>query len=62
MSRFLLLARHIQEGLQGIEPTYDGDLMYFPCSVTLTSGDALDTVLFHAGEAGHENVGSLSAN
>jgi hypothetical protein len=46
MSRFSLLPRHIQEGLQGVEPTHDGDLMYFPCSVTLTSGDVLDTVYF----------------
>ena len=46
MSRFSLLPRHIQEGLQGVEPTQDGDLVYFPCSVTLTSGDVLDTVYF----------------
>ena len=46
MSRYSLLPRHIQEALQGIEPTHDGDLTYFPCSTTLTSGDVLDTVYF----------------
>jgi hypothetical protein len=46
MSRFSLLPRHIQDALQAIEPTHDSDLTYFPCSVTLTSGDVLDTVYF----------------
>jgi hypothetical protein len=46
ISRYSLLPRHIQEGLQAIEPTHDGDLTYFPCSATLTSGDVLDTVYF----------------
>jgi hypothetical protein len=41
-----LLPEHIQESLQGIEPTQDGDLNYFPCSTTLTSGEILDTVYF----------------
>ena len=44
MPRYPLLPKHIQEGLQGIEPTHDGDLTYFPCSTTLTNGDVLDTV------------------
>ncbi len=46
MSRYSLLPQHIREGLREIEPTQDGDLTYFPCSATLTSGDVLDTVLF----------------
>lgn len=46
MPRFSLLPRHIEESLQGIEPTQDGDLKYFPCSATLISGEVLDTVYF----------------
>jgi len=46
MSRFSSLSRHIQDALQAIEPTHDSDFTYFPCSVTLTSGDVLDTVYF----------------
>ncbi len=46
MPRYSLLPRHIQESLQGIEPTQDGELTYFPCSITLTSGEVLDTVYF----------------
>jgi hypothetical protein len=43
---YSLLPRHIQESLRAIEPTRDGDLTYFPCSVTLTSSEVLDTVYF----------------
>ena len=46
MSRYSLLPTRIQEVLQGIEPTQDGELTYFPCSTTLTTGDVLDTVYF----------------
>jgi hypothetical protein len=46
MPRYSLLPSHIREVLQEIEPTRDGDLIYFPCSTTLTSGDVLDTVYF----------------
>jgi hypothetical protein len=46
MPRFSLLPRHIEESLQAIEPTQDGDLKYFPCSASLTSGEVLDTVYF----------------
>jgi hypothetical protein len=46
MPGFSLLPRHIEESLQAIQPTQDGDLTYFPCSVTLAGGEVLDTVYF----------------
>jgi hypothetical protein len=46
MSRYSLLPRRIQERLRAIEPTQDGVLTYFPCSITLASGEVLDTVYF----------------
>ena len=46
MPRYSLLPRHLEESLQGSEPTQDGDLTYYPCSTTLTNGDVLDTVYF----------------
>ncbi len=46
MPRYPLVPRHIHESLRGIEPTQDGELTYFPCSITLTSGEVLDTVYF----------------
>ena len=46
MPRYSLLPRHLEESLQGSEPTQDGDLTYYPCSTTLTNGDVLDMVYF----------------
>lgn len=46
MPRFSLLPRHIEQSLQAIEPTQDGDLTYFPCSTTLASGEVRDMVYF----------------
>ena len=44
MQQYPSLPAHIQESLRKIESTQDGDLTYFPCSITLTSGETLDTV------------------
>jgi hypothetical protein len=46
MPGYPLLPRPIRESLLAIEPTQDGELTYFPCSVTLTNGAVLDTVYF----------------
>jgi hypothetical protein len=46
MSPYTLLPRHIQESLRGIESTQNGEIVYFPCSVTLTGGEVRDTVYF----------------
>jgi len=38
------LLSHVREALKGIEPTGDGELVYYPCRVVLKSGEACDTV------------------
>jgi hypothetical protein len=35
---------HVREALKGIEPSRDGELVYYPCRVVLNSGEACDTV------------------
>ncbi|HTS34236.1 MAG TPA: hypothetical protein VMH04_01115 [Candidatus Solibacter sp.] len=38
------LLPHVQEALKSIEPSRDGELLYYPCRVVLKSGEACDTV------------------
>jgi hypothetical protein len=38
------LPPHVQEALKGIEPSNDGELLYYPCRAVLKSGEACDTV------------------
>jgi hypothetical protein len=38
------LLAHIRDALKSIEPSRDGELVYYPCSVILNSGEACDTV------------------
>jgi hypothetical protein len=38
------LLPHVREALKGIEPSQDGDLVYYPCRAVLKSGEACDTV------------------
>ena len=38
------LLPHIREALTGIEPSRDGELVYYPCRAVLKSGEAFDTV------------------
>jgi hypothetical protein len=35
---------HVREALKGIEPSQDGELVYYPCRAVLKSGEACDTV------------------
>jgi hypothetical protein len=35
---------HVREALKGIEPSLDGELVYYPCRAVLKSGEACDTV------------------
>jgi hypothetical protein len=44
MSRYHTLPEHIRDALIRIEPSHDGKLRYYPCRVTLKSGQVLDTV------------------
>lgn len=44
MSRYPVLPDHIREALNGIVPSGDNELWYFPCSVTLSDGRIFDTV------------------
>jgi hypothetical protein len=44
MIRYAQLPDHIHEALQHITPTDGGDIMYYPCRVTLRSGLVLNTV------------------
>jgi len=38
------LPPHIRESLNTIEPSRDGQMLYFPCRAVLKSGEACDTV------------------
>jgi hypothetical protein len=38
------LLAHVRETLNGIEPSRDGELVYYPCRAVLKSGEACDTV------------------
>jgi hypothetical protein len=44
LARYPELPEHIRAALEKIEPSRDGDLVYFPCRVTLQDGRVLDTV------------------
>ena len=44
MARYSRLSAHIQVALKSIEPSGDGELLYYPCHVVLTSGKVFDTV------------------
>jgi hypothetical protein len=44
MARYRPLPEHIRAGLDGIDPSRDGDLVYHPCRVFLKSGEGFDTV------------------
>lgn len=44
MSSYPALPEHIRARLVGIEPSRDGELLYYPVRVVLKSGDILDTV------------------
>ena len=35
---------HVREALKDIEPSQDGELVYYPCRAILKSGEACDTV------------------
>lgn len=38
------LPPHVQEALKDIEPSQDGELVYYPCRTVLKSGEACDSV------------------
>ena len=38
------LLPHVREAFKSIEPSRDGELVYYPCRVVLKSGEAFDTV------------------
>jgi hypothetical protein len=38
------LLPQVREALKSIEPSRDGELVYYPCRTVLTSGEAFDTV------------------
>jgi hypothetical protein len=38
------LLSHVREALKSIEPSRDGELVYYPCRAVLKSGDTFDTV------------------
>ena len=38
------LLPHVREALESIEPSRDGELVYYPCRAVLRSGEAFDTV------------------
>ena len=38
------LLPHVREALKSIEPSRDGELVYYPCRAVLKSGEAFDTV------------------
>jgi len=38
------LPPHVREALKSIEPSRDGELVYYPCRAVLKSGEALDAV------------------
>jgi hypothetical protein len=38
------LLPHVREALKSIEPSRDGELVYYPCRTVLKSGEAFDTV------------------
>ena len=38
------LLPHVREALKSIEPSRDGELVYYPCRAVLKSGEACDTV------------------
>jgi hypothetical protein len=42
--RYSLLPDHLRRALSVIEPSKDGELIYFPCQATLRNGKAMDTV------------------
>jgi hypothetical protein len=42
--RYSALPQHIRDALNGIEPSWDGDLAYFPCRVVLKDGRVGDNV------------------
>ena len=44
MARYSPLSSHIREAFRGIEPSGDGELVYYPCRAVLNSGNAFDTV------------------
>lgn len=44
MFRYAVLPDLIRVGLDKISPSGEGKLQYFPCQVTLKSGESLDTV------------------
>ena len=44
MTRYSLLPSHIREALRDIEPSQDGELVYYPCHAVLKSGALFDTV------------------
>ena len=44
MSRYATLPEHVRRALLRIAPSGNRDLKYFPCRVTLSDGNVLDTV------------------
>ncbi len=44
MTEYSPLLPHIRESLKSIEPSRDGELVYYPCCAVLKSGEAFDTV------------------
>lgn len=42
--RYVLLPDHIKTRLRAIEPSHDGELVYYPVRANLKSGEILDTV------------------
>jgi hypothetical protein len=44
MTRYPILPPHLRAALTSIVPSEDGELAYYPCRVTLTSGVILDAV------------------
>jgi hypothetical protein len=44
VGRYSPLPEHIRAGLDAIDPSRDGDLVYHPCRVVFENGEVLDTV------------------
>src|SRR5215471_7685743 len=42
--KYSTLLPHVREALKRIEPSGDGELVYYPCRAVLKSGEAFDTV------------------
>ena len=44
MARYFPLPTHVREALAQVQPSRDGDLVYYPCRAVLNTSEAFDTV------------------